>query len=151
MTLAPETRRCALCRTEKAISEFARCPRSRGGRELRCRSCRNRTRRDRWQELRDYPNGVAATNVLVDLAPSPRPAIRLRAELERQRDRGRTFRKAWPVALSVALADLPLAEATSWRRIFTETRGAWASAYGRLPFPVASGPTFALDEERTAA
>ncbi len=57
------------------------------------------------------------------------PPQRLRRELERQRDRGRAFRIAWPVAVSTALAGLPLRQQVFWRSTFTEQRGVWHACY----------------------
>jgi hypothetical protein len=54
---------------------------------------------------------------------------RLRRELEQQRERGRPFRVAWPIALSKALADLPLQQAIFWRSVFTEQASVWHPNY----------------------
>src|SRR3954471_7566645 len=59
----------------------------------------------------------AAIYALATMTTAPQ---RLRRELEQQRERGRPFRVAWPIALSKALADLPLQQAIFWRSVFTE-------------------------------
>lgn len=62
------------------------------------------------------------------------PPERLRHELERQRERGREFRVAWPIGLSVALDGEPPRSEIWWRTVFTEQRAVWHASY--------SGPNF---------
>lgn len=63
------------------------------------------------------------------------PPEKLRRELERQRDRGHSFRVAWPSAMSCALAGLGRSESIFWRRTFSEQRAVWAVSYSRAPWP----------------
>ena len=63
------------------------------------------------------------------------PPERLRAELERQRDRDRPFRIAWPIAINVALRDLGVHEQVWWRGTFNEQKQVWATSYSRLTSP----------------
>ena len=59
------------------------------------------------------------------------PPERLRQELVLQRERGRPFRAAWPVALNVALRDEALMSAIWWRQVLDgEQRAVWAASYG---------------------
>ena len=95
-----------------------------------CLPCDNRRKR-RAEQMKADPFCIAAVNRTVDLAPDNGPAVRLRLGLQRQRAEGRPWRSAWPLASSVALRDLDLAEQIDWRRVFAETRSTWQSGYDR--------------------
>jgi hypothetical protein len=90
------------------------------------------------------PECVPAVNRAVDQAPDPQPAVRFRVELVRQRLLGRPWRAAWPIALNVALRDLPVLEAAEWRIALSQTRRTWEAAYcGRLD----SRPLFVPEDD----
>ncbi len=57
------------------------------------------------------------------------PPERLCIELERQRELGRPFRVAWPLALNVALRGLYWHRQVEWRTSFNELRRVWAASY----------------------
>jgi hypothetical protein len=69
------------------------------------------------------------------IAPDPRPAIALRIELERHRERGLTFRDAWPRARRIALDGLSEGEAASWSSVFRALKPMWRRAYERQSMP----------------
>ena len=64
------------------------------------------------------------------------PPERLRSELERLRDRGLTFKQAWPAAVSRALRDEPMRTKLFWRQAWLQQRApGWsptAACPGRL-------------------
>jgi hypothetical protein len=55
---------------------------------------------------------------------------RLRRELEHQRERGRSFRQAWPVAVNAAVRGLDTTEEIVWRQAWREQRSVWQANYG---------------------
>lgn len=74
-----------------------------------------------------------------------------RAELERLRDRGYTFKQAMPVAVSNALRDESLEVAIFYREVFREQQGLWAVSYSRAPWPANRRATIvALDVDRSS-
>lgn len=65
---------------------------------------------------------------------SAKPVRDLRGELERARDGGDSFAAAWGPAIERALKDVAdPRERTLWRRVLTETAGAWHAAYDGAP------------------
>ncbi|MGB9378431.1 MAG: hypothetical protein WCB04_13065 [Mycobacteriales bacterium] len=64
----------------------------------------------------------------------------LRVELKRQREDGRPFAVAWPLALAVALDGL---DPAFWRSVFMQQRGVWEANY----CGTATGAFFAYDRE----
>ncbi len=141
---AMATRICTRCAIEKPLQAFPVNRRCRQGRATQCLACDNERKRRNELIARD-PESTPAVNALVDSAPDPRPAIALREELRRQRDRDRPWQSAWPVAVSVALRGLPPTEAVSWRIVFSSTRAHWHANYQRVAWPTPSAP-FVLDE-----
>src|SRR5215207_10611902 len=139
---AETTKTCSRCKRAQPLTSFCPDRRSRSGVMPECRACRASRRR-----MTAFPDGVFATNLLVEQAPDPAPAIRLRAELERQRDAGRPWRAAWPFAVGQAVRNLSPGEAASWRRAFSETRGAWQGSYCGITWPGVSRPMFLPDEK----
>ena len=90
-----------------------------------CRACRAEQRK-----RSERPNGPQAVNHLIALhVPDPAPAVRVREELQRARERGWPWSSAWPAAVSAATRNLSAREATSWRRALAATRPAWQAAY----------------------
>ncbi len=63
------------------------------------------------------------------------PPERLRVELKRQRERGRTFKVAWRIGVSQAVRDLPFPQQRWWRDVFREQRTHWLLSYDRRPWP----------------
>jgi hypothetical protein len=80
------------------------------------------------------PDRVLRSRLMAMTVDRDSPPARLRRTLEEQRDHGRSFRQAWPVAMNVALADAGMA-ADFWRQVFTDQRGVWATSYSRAPWP----------------
>lgn len=79
------------------------------------------------------------------------PPELLRAALVAERDSGRPFGRAWPVALAVALRGAQTGdERDVWAGALEATRGAWEAAYGRQDAPVCERALAALgtDPER---
>jgi hypothetical protein len=78
------------------------------------------------------------------------PPKKPRAELQRLRDQGLSFKSAWPIAMSSALRDEPLSAAIWWRTTFSEQRTVWAVSYSRAPWPAKQRPTlFASDDDQS--
>lgn len=136
-------RRCKSCGETFASDELVKSRRSSGGVAGLCLACNRKRRRSC-----ERPFGIEATNHAVELAPDRAPAERLRAALEQQRDQGRPWRVAWPLALRVALDGLDPLDQIEWRRVFNATRGSWEGSFKGLDWPVASGPALALPDER---
>ena len=74
------------------------------------------------------------------------PPEALRIELQQQRDRGRSFRQAWPIAMSRALADLGVNEQVFWRRTWADQKAVWATSYSRAPWPANNRPALFIPE-----
>lgn len=144
------TKTCSKCRLDKPLSAFPRKRQGLHGVESECRECRL-TRRQRTAALAAFPNGTTAVNAMVDAAPDRKPAVKLREELQRLRESGRSWSSAWPAAMRVAVADLSPSEAVSWRRAFNATKGAWQGSYTGTPWPVAVRPMFVPEDEPVAA
>lgn len=79
------------------------------------------------------------------------PPQALRHELERQRDRGRPFRVAWPIALHAALDDLSRDQQAWWRITLSDQRGVWSVSYQRLPWPANRRPGLMVPEREPTA
>ena len=139
-----QTRICTRCGAEKQLGEFPVNRRCRQGRGTQCLACDNARKRASEIAARD-PESAPAVNRLVESAPDPRPAVALREELQRQRDRDRPWQSAWPVAVNVALRGLEPREAVSWRVAFSSTRAFWHANYQRVAWPTRTAP-FVIDE-----
>lgn len=148
---APTTKVCHACKIAKPLSEYMPSPRNADGYELRCKPCTYARRRE--QEIaRQRPNSLQGVNRHIDTVPDSRPPVRLRVELQRQRDAGKPFRAAWPPALRAALRGLTPREAAEWRAVFNATRPAWQGHYCGLPWPIVSGLSlFVPDDDRAVA
>ena len=134
------TRTCRRCHVAKPASASGASPTGRDGLDARCRECK----RSPAQEL-----AVEHANTLIDNAPDRWPAERLRAELERQRERGAAFDVAWRIGLDVAVDGLTPREQASWVRAFTSTRSAWTAGFHRITWPPNAGPgLFVVGDER---
>jgi hypothetical protein len=78
------------------------------------------------------------------------PPEKLRLELQRLRDRGYTFRQAWPAAVTHALRGEHVDVAIFYRQAWSEQRPVWSVSYSRLPWPANRRPTVdAFDEDRS--
>lgn len=93
------------------------------------------------------------TNGTTQLAPVPikapsaaDPPRVLREELVRQRAGGRSFRSAWPVAVSRALAGENMHVAIFWRAVWGEQRRIWQTSYSRAPWPAKQRPALTTPE-----
>ncbi len=85
---------------------------------------------------------------MVTITAVTSPPERLRAELERHRDRGHSFNAIWAAATSKALRDEPLHVAVFWRSVWAEQRLIWAANYGG---PCARKKLFVHDREHALA
>ena len=77
----------------------------------------------------DYRDRYETIAHIVDAAPDPRPAIRLRQALARDRELGRTFDEVWDKDLVLALRGVQGGD--EWHAIFWQTRAAWQAEYER--------------------
>jgi hypothetical protein len=70
---------------------------------------------------------------MVDNSPDSRPAVRLRLELERDRQQGFTFDAVFADEIDWALDGFGLSgrDIESWRVAFRATEDAWRAAYDR--------------------
>lgn len=145
-------KRCSKCDELKPIVEYGRVSKVRTGLSAECTVCAGKRKR-RAELISSFPNGPTATNHLVDLAPDRQPAVRLRLELQRRRDAGERFSQAWPMAVEVAVRELPPGDAAEWVLAFQWAQTRWLAGY-RPDLVCGRTRLFAPDEpepERVAA
>jgi hypothetical protein len=131
VAVVEETRTCRKCERTLPLVEFALAPRSRGGRETRCRACV----RERKRRIEADDPFLEAERLIRD-SPDPTPAANLRVVLGYWRKRDIEFAEAWRRAVSVALGRVVPSERPTWREAFEATRGHWRAAYeGRPSLP----------------
>jgi len=127
---AVATRRCSRCHVVKPLSAFNRDRTAAAGRTTRCRRCLTL-----YKAEAKGPLSLPAVNRAVDGAPDLVPAVRVREELQRLRDRGYPFAVAWEVAVGNAVEGLYGNARREWLAAIEAMREVWAEAYAGIPAP----------------
>ena len=137
----PVTRTCSSCGGEFPYSRLVKDTRAKLGCTPMCLRC------DRKRKLRSE-NGFDLGLMLVDKAPDHRPAVRLRCELARCRERGLEWSEAWAQAIGHALRSIAKEqERESWLKAFRATSPNWRAAYVNDPFD-ACAPMWLADDDK---